>query len=73
MNRWLPKEERSKDYYVNEYRFEAADKVGAFTYQHKSDTKYAKGTQAWVTLTGTSYGIVSGTAALALTLAMLSF
>ena len=44
VNRWLPKEERSAAYYVNEYRFESGDQVGAFTYKHVPDTKYAKGT-----------------------------
>ena len=34
--RWLPKEERSKEYYVNEYRFMAGDKVTAFTYKFTS-------------------------------------
>lgn len=73
MRRWLPKEERAADYYVNEYRFEAGDEVAAFTYVHKSDTKYAKGTAATVKLTGSMFGVASGTAALALTLAMISF
>ena len=69
----MPKEERAANYYVNEYRFEAGDKVEAFTYVHKSDTKYAKGTPATKTLTGSMFGIASGTAALALTLALISF
>ena len=50
--RWLPKEQRSKEYYVDEYRFDKGDIVSAFTYQYTSDALYVKGTAASVTLTG---------------------
>ena len=40
VNRWMPKEERSQEYYVNEYRFEAGNSVGCFTYSNTSDTKH---------------------------------
>ena len=32
VNRWLPKEQRSKDYYVNEYRFTTGDIITTYTY-----------------------------------------
>mmetsp|Transcript_26269 Transcript_26269/g.35067 ORF Transcript_26269/g.35067 Transcript_26269/m.35067 type:complete len:81 (-) Transcript_26269:300-542(-) len=48
VKRWLPKEERSSEYYVNEFRFEAGDTVGAFTYKHVPDTKYSKGAYNYV-------------------------
>ena len=31
VNRWLPKEERSVEYYTNEYRFKAGDVVQVYT------------------------------------------
>ena len=42
VNRWLPKEQRSKEYYVNEYRFTAGDTITTYTYQYTSDTLYTK-------------------------------
>ena len=73
VSRWLPKEERSADYYVNEYRFEAGDTVGAFTYKHVPDTKYAKGTYNYVQLKSAMSGIASGATALAISVGLLYF
>ena len=50
--RWLPKEERSTDYYVNEYRFTVGDSVKAFTYKYTTTALYAKSDANTVILTG---------------------
>ena len=39
--RWLPKEERSIEYYVNEYRFVAGDTVNVYTYTYTADVLFA--------------------------------
>ena len=41
VNRWLPKEERNLDYYVNEYRFIKDDKVDTHAYVYTSTALYS--------------------------------
>ena len=42
INRWLPKEERSIDYYVYEYRFVSGEKVDTYAYKYTSDDQHIK-------------------------------
>ena len=39
-NRWLPQEERSVEYYTNEYRYTANDVVQVYTYKYNTDDLY---------------------------------
>ncbi len=40
VERWLPKQERDKAFYKDEYRFVAGDAISAFTFVNQTDTKY---------------------------------
>ena len=42
VSRWLPKEERSVDYYDNEYRFASGDKVTPYAYSYTPNALYVK-------------------------------
>ena len=42
VNRWLPKEQRSVEFYTNEYRFQTNDIIKTFTYTYTTDALYAK-------------------------------
>ena len=57
INRWLPKEERSIDYYVNEYRFVAGDTVTPYTYKYTATDLFSLDAQSTVTLAGGLSGV----------------
>ncbi len=40
VSRWLPKQERDKAFYKDEYRFVAGDAISAWTFVNQTDTKY---------------------------------
>ena len=42
VNRWLPKEQRSVEFYQNEYRFAAGDIIKTFAYRYTTDALYEK-------------------------------
>jgi len=42
VNRWLPKEQRSVEFYQNEYRFKAGDVIKAFSYTYTTDALFVK-------------------------------
>ena len=75
VNRWLPKEQRSKEYYVNEYRFTIGDTITTYTYQYTSDTLYGKVLKkSDMVLAGALDGIYySALTIAALTIALISF
>lgn len=72
--RWLPKEERSIEYYVNEYRFVAGDSVNVYTYTYTADVLFSLEKQAdAVTLANAISGITFAAASLFATATMLAF
>jgi len=72
-SRYLPKEERSVDYYENEYRFTAGDVVQVYTYKVDSGSISGDWKQQ-VTLAGAVSGVVAAVASTAaVTLALFSF
>ena len=75
-NRWLPKEQRSTDYYVNEYRFTAGQSVTTYTYVYgtvdKTGHKLDVGKQA-VTLESGLSGVSFVAAILVSSCTMLLF
>ena len=42
VRRWLPKEQRSVDFYQNEYRFKTGDTIKSFAYTYTTDNLYSK-------------------------------
>jgi len=71
--RWLPKEERSIDYYVNEYRFVAGDSITPYAYSYTSDALYELTAFAKVELAGGLSKVSLATAAILASAALLSF
>lgn len=58
VNRWMPKQERSVEYYTNEYRFSAGDTVIPYTYSYTTDLQYQKAFQPVVTIAGAMGGLM---------------
>ena len=73
MSRWLPKQERDKEFYLNEYRFEAGDSVSAYTYVNLPDTKYSLTWKKEITLLTALSGVSNAAMALTLSLGLLAF
>ena len=64
--RYMPKEQRSIEYYDNEYRFSAGSTVTAFVYYSTNALTYTKGTPVTLTLSNSIYLAVSSVTVLAL-------
>ena len=75
MYRWLPKEQRSVEYYVHEYRFQKDDVIKAFAYSYNHDSSsHAKSDPPLeVTLLGALSGTASALFALTASVIMLNF
>lgn len=74
ISRWLPKQERSNDYYVNEYRFVAGQSVEVYTYKYNADDFFQLVKEADPkTLLGGLSGVSTAAAALVSLLLLHSF